>query len=630
VSTSGAGTGRLWWVINAAILLVSFIALTSCSAVVPVNALTPIDASTPDNKIISISIYSNKDNNLQSILKGAIVRVHGTNLWDNDDYEGYYLDTCIDTQYIVATAPGYTIEAVPCHTGTINYIIILSPLASNNNSSYSWKSARSGMPDCSSCHSDNRERNEYFEWENDGHSTVFSDGYFWTMFTGMNVNGNPGKQTTWRIISTGQSLREKNDSIYGSGYLLDYPNEQGNCAYCHAPTTVQGTRQQYDLENLIGSFARSSMDVSTEGITCDICHKVTGVVLGDDMHPYSDRPGILSLSFAFPDPAKQLVLGPDNDVLPPSDPEIDMACASVFSESKFCAACHYGKFLDTVIYNSYGEWLDSGYSKKEVSPDGVEKKENPDYRSCQDCHMLSNEAVNGTPISRRDACSYSSENFHDFDHNMMKYGVGKYNTFPNVPLLIEDAATLVVKNEYDSNTNSLRVITEVMNVKAGHKFPTDSPLRHLILVVEARDELGNLLPQFSGETIPLWGGVGNDKPSGMENYGGMPGKIYANLLADRDTNVSPTAAYWNPTKPVFVDGVNNKSSDTRLIPNVPDRSIFSFAVPSAGKVFITVKLVYRYAFIELAHQKGWTRPDVVVISAQCVVNPTQPVKSECP
>jgi hypothetical protein len=143
--------------------------------------------------------------------------------------------------------------------------------------------------------------------------------------------------------------------------------------------------------------------------------------------------------------------------------------------------------------------------------------------------------------------------------------------------------------------------------------------------VDARDEMGNRLPQIDGGVIPLWGGVGNT----ADDYAGWPGKIYANLLADRDTNISPTAAYWNPVKPVFVNITKKDSSDTRLIPNQADPETFSFTVPSSGNVSITVKLIYRYAFIDLARQKAWTRPDVIVTFVHCDVNPTQLETADC-
>jgi hypothetical protein len=316
-----------------------------------------------------------------------------------------------------------------------------------------------------------------------------------------------------------------------------------------------------------------------------------------------------------------------------------VACSRVFSEGEFCAACHYGKFFDTVIYNSYGEWLQSGYSEEVmISPDGVTQQRNPKYRSCQDCHMLSQTEAANTSPEQRAACTFADGSVTNFNHNMMKYvsyadPQTKYNKdsrTPTVPLMLEDAASLAVKNEYDANTNSLRIVTQVTNVKAGHKLPTDSPLRHLILVVEARDELNHLLPLIQGETVPVWGGMGTYNESDpVKNYGGLPGKIYANLLADRDTNISPTAAYWNPTKHVFEDIANGRNSDTRLRPGVTDEAAFSFSVPAAGNVSIRVRLVYRYAFIELALQKGWNRPDIIVTLAECTVTPTQITSHEC-
>jgi hypothetical protein len=581
-----------------------------------------------DKNIISVLlVYRDENQVLVPIQKGATIHVDSPQdpvnphqQWDDDDFGGYYVDACIDSQFIVASAPGFTIEREACKTSLGSYTIILFPVPEGENANYAWTAAGLGSTGCTLCHADKRG-----EWEHDGHSTVFSDGYFGTMYTGTNVGKMPGIKTPLKRNSTGQKLREQSASPYGPGYLLDHENEQGNCAYCHAPTTVQGTSHLFDLSSLIAGYTMPTGDVRTEGITCDVCHKVTGVRLDENQLPFSDQPGVLSLSTAAPDSDQQIILGPMSSVTPPLG--TSMSCSRIFNESKLCAACHYGKFSDTLIYNSYGEWLNSKYSRPSVNPDGKGDRENPEYRTCQECHMLPEGAVNNIPIARRRACSGEGDLFRNFDHNMMKYGdTGQYNSFPNVPLLIEDAARLNVRNEYDASTNSLRILTTVENVKAGHKFPTDSPLRHLILVVEARDELGNLLPQINGDKIPLWGGVGDD----VEDYAGMPGEIYANLLADRDTNVSPTAAYWNPVKEVFFNNVNGASSDTRLNPNQPDDRTFVFAVPSSGFVSIHVKLIYRYAFIELASLKGWTRQDVVVTRADCEVNPAQLAKPECP
>lgn len=619
MSLSGARMGRHWWVINAALLLIASFALTSCNSVA--SALSPTQASEGDNKIIAVLLL---DENNEPILNGATIQVPGiTPQSDDDDDDGYWLETCISGQFILVLLPGYETKHEPCATGKMEYVIKLARVTYATDVNYSWISAQN----CRGCHSGLGGNDEYREWaDHDGHSSVFEDAYFWTMYTGMNSFKKPGTRTEWEITPSGHKVRVKSSSEFGPGYLLDYPTDQGNCAYCHVPALIHGSTQTGNVGDLINMFAGTPMDAKTEGVTCDICHKVTDVVLGENGLPYSDRPGVLSLSLVFPGNEKKLVLGPTIDPSPVSD--TTMVCSPVFSEGKFCAACHYGKFFDTLIYNSYGEWLESGYSVKETNPEGTLVTENENYRSCQDCHMLSDQDVRGTRISARDACS-SNKSFHDFDHNMMKYVPNPDDSRHEQSTLIEDAASLDVKYQYLSPTNAIEIIAVVENVKAGHKLPTDSPLRHLLLVVKITDEQHNMLPLANGGTIPLWGGVGTSI-TGMENYGGMPGKIFAHLLADKDTNDSPTAAYWNPTKLAWVNNGTGQTSDNRLKPFEPDESRYSFSIPSSnGKVSITVKLVYRYAFIDLAVQKGWTRPDLEIASVQCTVNPKQPALTEC-
>ena len=167
-------------------------------------------------------------------------------------------------------------------------------------------------------------------------------------------------------------------------------------------------------------------------------------------------------------------------------------------------------------------------------------------------------------------------------------------------LLIEGAATVTV--DAVKEDGKIKVNVAVVNTRAGHKLPTDSPLRHLILVVEARDENGRLLSLVDGPTIPDWGGKGGQP----QDYAGRPGVIYGNILKDKDTNMVPTVAYWNPTVPAW-DG-----SDTRLRPNERVPSQYSFVLQSHGEVTVTAQLIYRNAFIDIVRQKGWLLQDILV------------------
>jgi hypothetical protein len=202
--------------------------------------------------------------------------------------------------------------------------------------------------------------------------------------------------------------------------------------------------------------------------------------------------------------------------------------------------------------------------------------------------MLYDKPVAGTLPSERDACSETNLEFRDFNHNMMNYGPDPDNPLREIPLLVKNAATITI-DEPKIETGLVKFKVTVRNTGAGHKFPTDSPLRHLILLVQVTAQ-NTSLPQISGPTIPVWG---------AQDYAGYPGMIYANLLKDRDTNEMPSFAYWNSIEPAW------QVSDTRLVPGQAVQSEYSFVAPSNGSAVIAVRLIYRKAFIEIARQKGW-------------------------
>lgn len=209
-----------------------------------------------------------------------------------------------------------------------------------------------------------------------------------------------------------------------------------------------------------------------------------------------------------------------------------------------------------------------------------------------------------------------------------------------IPRMIKGAAEIgVTFGSEPPVANTLDVNIKVTNTKAGHKFPTDSPLRHLILVVKAQDRVLTPLIQVAGERIPNWAGPGPISPAniieimndfGIEDYGGRPGKVFANLLVEEETNLSPGMAYWNETKLAFVDTTNGRDSDTRLVPGKSDPSTYSFAMPDEGDVRVTVQLIYRFAFYDLMVWKEWfDRPDIVVAEVECNGPPREPTKITC-
>ena len=168
----------------------------------------------------------------------------------------------------------------------------------------------------------------------------------------------------------------------------------------------------------------------------------------------------------------------------------------------------------------------------------------------------------------------------------------------------EELLQNAVNMDVDAECQDSRLVVNVTitNDQTGHHVPTDSPLRHLILIVKATDAQGNPLQQSNGPVIPQWCGVG-DPNEGF--YSGLPGKAFAKVLEEHWTEVSPTGAYWNPTRLL---------SDNRIAAFASDSSTYTFVTNSKNEVTIDVRLLFRRAFIDLASQKDWDIHDIVMES----------------
>ena len=167
--------------------------------------------------------------------------------------------------------------------------------------------------------------------------------------------------------------------------------------------------------------------------------------------------------------------------------------------------------------------------------------------------------------------------------------------------LLENAVSLTL--EAERLPDGIRVRTKVVNDLTGHHVPTDSPLRHLILIVRAYHSDASELSLKAGPVLPEWCGSG-DPADGC--YAGLPGKVFVKLLEETWTGVSPTAAYWNPTRVVM---------DTRLGAYESDVGEFLFTASDSKDVRIEAVLLYRRAYKKLMDLKGWKEPDIVMESA---------------
>jgi hypothetical protein len=411
--------------------------------------------------------------------------------------------------------------------------------------------------------------------DNDAHARAALNPRFLTMYNGSDVYGNQSPLTRFgynRDYGRFPLRPDPGQPYFGPGYKLDFPDTAGNCAACHTPGAAVNTPYGTDPNTLAGA--------DRFGVHCDFCHKVADVTLNPaDGLPFPNMPGVLSMDIRRPFPEDkdrhQIFFGTfDDDNVPEEDTYLPL-----IRDSRFCAPCHFGVFWDTLVYNSFGEWLASPYS------DPVRGK------SCQQCHTPAPTILDGAPITNVAPGQGGVERDPLTIHA---------HTFPGAAdqELLQNAVTMTAAAWLEGE--ALVVQVEITNDRTGHYVPTDSPLRHLILLVEATDGQGQALPLQGGPTVPGWGGVG-DPDRGY--YAGLPGQAFAKVLEELWTGVSPTGAYWNPTRVL---------SDNRLAPFVTDVSTYTFAAPDGGPVSVEVTLLFRRAFIELMDQKGWDIRDVVM------------------
>lgn len=522
---------------------------------------------------------------------GATVRVALTDNATTSAADGSFTLDNVDASgpvTVTAWAEGYYITTVTLATDAAA-ITAKQPLTLTltrhfigDNSKYAWSNAAgvTGSAACAACHTQNP------EWEADAHSRSATNPRFLSLYLGTDADGRESTRTKFDV---GQPVpRNPAEPYFGPGYKLDYPDRNGNCAACHTPLASKipnttncgwsGCHTSVTAERSGGIVppapsAAGLTGIATEGITCEFCHKIGDVYLDKQTGlPLPDMPGILGYRLYRPgENDHQLFFGPFDDV------KGEDTYLPLQSESEFCAPCHYGVFggvvgvghvaNGTLIYNSYGEWLDSPYSDPQTG------------QTCQDCHM---------PVADYEYFVFPEKG------GQPRPGQLNVHTMPGAAdeTLLQNAVTL-------TTTATLRgsqvvVDVSVTNDKTGHHVPTDSPLRHAILVVTAADATGQPLALRSGPLLPAWTG----------DYAGQPGRTYAKILRDDWTGEQPTAAYWRPVTIV---------ADTRLAAFATDRSRYTFTLPSgtaAGEV--TARLVFRRAYQALMEQKGWTDKDIIM------------------
>ncbi len=557
----------------------------------PTATVAPSATPTIVNLIPLPSTISGTVSDANGPVANAIIQLHGVEKQIQADAKGAFQLTGLSgTTPIIVTAwsAGYYVGYItlnpsdPDWKGANAVNISLKPVPQTDNAQYPWFSFNGvkGSASCGLCH------REYKEWQADAHSQSAVNPRFLSVYTGSDAKGNPGQPVMFN--NKGLPLPpDPSKPSYGVGFRLDTPNRAGNCATCHTPVASKvpndqncgwsGCHTDLTIEHSNGVIKPATLPLVSsgegkEGITCDFCHKVADVII--DPHtglPKPDMPGILSMRLTRPEDGQQVFYGTLVDV-PRRDTYLPL-----LNKSEYCAPCHYGVFggvmgTGTVtggvtIYNSYGEWLNSPYSDPKTG------------KTCQQCHMP---VVDAKYFVFPDAGGLTRDYIQLHGHTMP----GAYDQN-----LLQNAVTM--RTTAQRSGNQLQVEVKVTNDQTGHDIPTDAPIRSMILVVEVVDASGKTVTLSQGPLNPAWSG----------NFGGKPGKTFAKLLKDDWTGETPTAAYWRPVTVV---------EDTRLSALATDTTRYTFDLPVGQAAKVNVRLVFRRAFQQLAQQKGWNDPDVLM------------------
>jgi len=333
--------------------------------------------------------------------------------------------------------------------------------------------------------------------------------------------------------------------------------DEGLCAACHAPQAA-----------LDGKVARIGEieGVAALGNHCDSCHKTHHV----------DRiaaPGVRgSLAIARPSPDEGRVPGrikrvygplPDSDYLfmgPVWNP--------FFTTSTLCAGCHqYTTDAGIPALATYDEWAAWAATRAKAE-------------SCQTCHMPAGVSMEGEKLAKRicvNALRRSPERIHD-------------HSFLGRELL----GTAVELKAGATRGERLVVEARIKVGSAGHRVPTGSADKHLLLVVVARDANGRPLALADGARVPDHAG-GTGDPLALDaasvakrieahDFAGFAGREFAQVLegSSGETHVP----FWRATKVI---------ADTRLQPESETVEQFAFVLP-AGPAKVTVELWHRLRF----------------------------------
>ena len=296
--------------------------------------------------------------------------------------------------------------------------------------------------------------------------------------------------------------------------------DHGECASCHAPG-IDGAVGGRDL--------LEARDHAFEyGVHCDVCHRVAAVDLDLDapgvagrlqlVRPSEPSPSI-SLGVWFP-----ITFGPNHDS---PNPRMGSVQRDHFHDGTLCAGCHEqrqpvlveGAEIDLARWPDGRLPIHSTWSEWEAGPMAP-------AAACPTCHMPSAPGAE------------NSADLHIFTAAQIGVQAGwprapgsvRHHSWAGprdkTPKMLELAAALNISVE--SAGGEVTAAVTVRNAGPGHAIPTGEPMRHLVLLVEARcgDEV---LDAVGGDAVPGWAGWLDRREAG-EDWSVWPGAAEGDVV----------------------------------------------------------------------------------------------------
>lgn len=279
------------------------------------------------------------------------------------------------------------------------------------------------------------------------------------------------------------------------------------CISCHSPTTRQS--RDYNLKQKI----------SREGVTCDYCHRITAVELGQA------QPEITLGK-------EKIQYGPLKE--PAGTTAHKSEYAELYQKAEYCAACHELKSpAGGPVLETYSEWKAGPYAKKNIH--------------CQNCHMAK---VEGTEV--KEAAEGEKKGLKLFSDHMVLGGHSE----------IRLARAAALTSQAQIKDNKVTVVCQVINKESGHKIPTGSPMRRMVLEVALISKQGKEIAKKS--------------------------VVYQKVLVDATGKVltEPAEMFYNAAR---------VASDNRIAPQEQREERFEFDLPKEVDAF-TVESHLRYEF----------------------------------